>query len=170
MWLDRDKTIVDGYIGVFKIVERVVRKESRSNNVVWASCPTCSKIARFSHEFSFRKKCLGCGTPVIDRSVGDMKPPEGKFWLYYIKLSFDGKDYYKIGYTKKHIYDRFSAVYYSEVTLLGKWVYDAEDAVRAAEKTILKLFHCYKLPKGVIILKNNGNTEIFTTDVLRLDK
>lgn len=173
MLIETKDAVNNGYIGQFKIV-KVPRSElyDRISSTIYAECPSCHKILEFCHNFASTRCCPKCHTPIL---LGDIviKPPRGKYLLYYVKFVKSDQVCYKIGYTSKSIFARFlpdlATPNNMELTVLGSWVYNSKSEVLAAEKTVVRLFKNKVMPKDHAILKD-GRSEIFVTDILGLDK
>ena len=86
--------------------------------------------------------------------------------LYYIKFTYNDKNYYKIGITNATIKERFRKeplpykIIYQEPFIFGWFAYQKE-------QSILRKYKTFKY-RGANFLKS-GNTELFTKDVLKLD-
>ena len=88
--------------------------------------------------------------------------------LYY--LSINNGEYYKIGVTTKPIEQRFYSLKLPYKVLLWK-AFNTMKEARQEEQNILKKFDEFRYKGKEKILGNkNGNTELFTKDVLGLDK
>jgi hypothetical protein len=88
--------------------------------------------------------------------------------LYYLKIIHNNQVYYKIGITNKSVQKRFCSKDLDKITVLKTYKFKLGSAAYDEEQKILKLYNEYRY-KGNPILESNGNTEIFTEDVLSLD-
>jgi hypothetical protein len=89
--------------------------------------------------------------------------------LYYLKVTAPCGVYYKIGITNRSVRHRF--VYADDrerIEVLKQWSYQNGHSALRRERSILKTHRAARY-KGNPILKS-GNTELFTHDVLGLDK
>lgn len=89
--------------------------------------------------------------------------------LYYLKVQPYGnvRPLYKIGITRKAVKLRFTPTELKLITVLKTWSYEKGETALTEEKRILKQFKPFQyLGEGVL---RNGNTELFTKDVLSLD-
>jgi len=85
--------------------------------------------------------------------------------LYYV--SIDNGTYYKIGVTSVTVKKRFINVDYKRMVIIKEWNFNNGIDAYLFEQQILKANARYKY-KGNKLLRD-GNTEIFTRDVLKLD-
>lgn len=89
--------------------------------------------------------------------------------VYYIRIIFDNTVYYKIGLTFKTVEQRFFPDRKNvDLTTIKLWNFDNFHLARAFERSILKEYKGYKV--GNLGILTDGNTEIFSIDVLGLDK
>jgi hypothetical protein len=86
--------------------------------------------------------------------------------LYYLKFCFNRKFYYKIGITNKTIASRFCREKVPYIILMDLY-YDDGRIPKKKELEILRKYKKHKY-KGKPFLKD-GNSELFTKDVLGLD-
>jgi len=162
------EVIKDGHIGQFKI--RTIERSDLYDNIsdtIYATCPNCGRIIRFATYVSSKRLCLGCRTPIFALDA-QQKAKNGKCLLYYIKFSIGDLVYYKIGVTDRSVYERFSYMR-DDLTVLYTLEYCSKRDAMLAEQAILTIFNAFRIPKELKIIKS-GNTEIFTKDVLGLDK
>jgi hypothetical protein len=89
--------------------------------------------------------------------------------LYYLKVTAPRGVYYKIGITNRSVQDRFNhPADRQRIEVVKQWSYEnGEDALRR-ERAILKRHHAARYTGKPIL--QSGNTELFTRDVLGLDK
>lgn len=87
--------------------------------------------------------------------------------LYYVRIDSNLGCFWKIGITtKKEVLDRFASDKY-KITVLYSHVFEDGEQAYISEKNILRLYKEY-LVENVKILRD-GNTEIFTHDVLQMN-
>lgn len=86
--------------------------------------------------------------------------------LYYI--SIDNGSYYKIGITNKTVADRYPQDELMRIKIIKEWHYPLGYEAAMKELEILKTYKASLIERDIKILRN-GNTEIFTNDVLGLD-
>lgn len=86
--------------------------------------------------------------------------------LYY--LSIDNGVAYKIGITNNDVTVRFSAKELKTITVIATWEYTIGEEAYNEEQRILNEFSDMRY-KGPALLKA-GNTELFHSDILNLDK
>lgn len=86
--------------------------------------------------------------------------------LYYLKIN--NGEFYKIGITNRDIKERFSINELKIIEVIKTWDYDKGIDALQKEQEILKE-HTKHRCKGLSIL-SSGNTELFNTDVLNLDR
>lgn len=92
--------------------------------------------------------------------------PEKPAILYYLKVD----EYYKIGITNNTVAKRFFLPEDKEkITVLFEKHYERGQDARDQEKAILEEFADYRIHVPGL-LRGGGNTELFTEDVLQLDK
>lgn len=107
--------------------------------------------------------CMACNS----RSRGFKCNKPGN--LYYLKVSTDsGTHVYKIGITNQTVQKRFSIKELARIEILQITAFDSGQDAYDAEQTILKKFKEFQY-KGHDVL-DTGNTELFTKDILGLDK
>ena len=87
--------------------------------------------------------------------------------LYYLKVSVDGDNYYKIGITNKSVVDRYKKTDLDKIEIVKEWYFEIGQAAFDQEFSILREFKEY-IYSGPDVLAS-GNTELFTRDVLGLD-
>ena len=91
--------------------------------------------------------------------------PAAPATLYY--LSIDNGTYYKIGITNRSVEERFIRKDLDRIKILNTWYYPQGSIAYQKEQYILKLFSEYKAASNILA---SGNTEIFTTNILKLGK
>lgn len=89
--------------------------------------------------------------------------------LYYIRINTHTHTLWKIGITNRTVHKRFVGDL-SKITVIRAWPFDVLRDAFEIEKEILKtcIEHAYTGPDKP--LSKGGNTELFTLDVLCLDK
>lgn len=86
--------------------------------------------------------------------------------LYYICID---DTYYKIGITNYSVIDRFKCdCDISRIRIIKEWYYE-EGSEALAQEVKIKREYKYARYHGDKLLKNTGNTEIYTHDILLLD-
>ena len=88
--------------------------------------------------------------------------------LYYLRVDNGDDVYYKIGITSRSVEKRFYNVDLEKITVLDTLWFDNGAAAFEVEQHYLKLFAQHRY-RGKNILQS-GNSELFTRDVLSLDK
>jgi len=106
----------------------------------------------------------GTGCPSCALSGFDKKKPA---ILYYIKIEINGRIFYKIGITNIGIAARFKK-HKEKITIIFANQFENGADAHAEERKILKLHKEFR-HKGLPVIID-GNTELFTIDVLGLDK
>jgi len=90
--------------------------------------------------------------------------------LYYIAVKTnDGRTLYKIGITNLSVERRFPAADRARIRVVRIWRFDIGQIAAKREAVIISQFARYRY-YGPDILVGSGNTELFTKDVLGLDK
>lgn len=89
--------------------------------------------------------------------------------LYYLKITTDKSPLYKIGVSNYTVKKRFCNNDLKNITILKTFTYILGKDALEEEKRILTKFKTYKY-KGNKILDSGGNSELFTKDILDLDK
>lgn len=89
--------------------------------------------------------------------------------LYYLRISSPVRTVYKIGITNRSIEKRFSIRDRPAITILKTWDYQIGRDAYEKEQAILKEYAQYRY-EGIDRPLETGNTELFTRDVLGLDK
>ena len=88
----------------------------------------------------------------------------GETTLYYLRLVFKGKNYYKIGVTINDVTSRYN---FKDFRVIDKILYEKKlTHANTIEKAILKEFNEHIFPLGIL---SSGATEIFDVDVLKMD-
>lgn len=88
--------------------------------------------------------------------------------LYYLRIEYEGNLFYKVGITNQTIQKRFRKEFDFKYTVLMAKTYQIGEYALRDEQCILDTYDKYRC-SNIRILKNGGNTEIFTKDVLGLD-
>ena len=105
--------------------------------------------------------CPNCASHGFDKTKSAI--------LYYVKISsvIHGT-LYKVGVTNSKSRSRFRNETSNTITYIKTWKFETGEEALAKEKDVLTTYSEY-LYKGEKVLIN-GNTEMFTKDVLNLDK
>ena len=107
----------------------------------------------------------GRGCPKCAPSGFDEKIPA---ILYYIKITLDDRQLYKIGITNRTVEKRYPLVRDREkIEIIKTWEYPLGSEARKMERKIIRA-HKEKLYFGELPLDRVGIAEIFTEDVLML--
>jgi hypothetical protein len=88
--------------------------------------------------------------------------------MYYLRIETVYAKAYKIGITNRSVQQRFYSEDRDKITVLNEWEYDVGLDAFNAEQEILEA-HAEHTWMGEPLLRN-GNTEMFSSDVLGLDK
>ena len=129
----------------------------------------CLEHGVFLQYKAYRTQGSGCPKCANEKnSIANRLNQIGPANLYYIKLSKQGKTFFKIGVTSKTIEERFYPKALNGCTLevISMKSFDTAGDAYLEEQTILKTFRSYLIDFRLI---ESGNTEIFTEDVLKLD-
>lgn len=86
--------------------------------------------------------------------------------VYY--LSIDNGKYYKVGITNRDVWKRFSKGEHHRIRIIKEWEYPLGKEAQRLEAEIIAAHKDKLVPPNTKILRN-GNTEIFSEDVLGLD-
>ena len=106
--------------------------------------------------------CPGCALTGFDQTKPGL--------LYYIAVKTnDGRTLYKIGITNLSVERRFPAADRARIRVVRIWRFDIGQIAAKREAVIISQFARYRY-YGPDILVGSGNTELFTKDVLGLDK
>ena len=88
---------------------------------------------------------------------------------YYLRVSSPVfGELYKIGITNKSVEKRFYNYDLEKITTIKTWKFDVGGDARVFEQEILAR-HSGDRYTGEPVLGSNGNTELFTRDILELD-
>ena len=95
---------------------------------------------------------------------------EGPAKVYYLKITGSCLTYYKLGVTSTSLRTRFMGDYQDKsFKVLKIWDFDTRREAFDAEQELLKQYKHLR-NKDVKFLKSGGNTELFATDILNLDR
>lgn len=83
--------------------------------------------------------------------------------LYYLRITYKGSIYYKIGITGRSIKERFSIVDLSKIEVVFTVSYEDGQEAYDKEQSILSQHKKLRYKGGKILM--DGNTEIFTEDI-----
>lgn len=89
--------------------------------------------------------------------------------LYYLRIDHRNKIYYKVGVTNRTVQERFCSSELEKITILKTWNHKKGKTSLKKEQITLKKYSKYRYAGRAKILKS-GTTEIFTKDVLNLNK
>lgn len=88
----------------------------------------------------------------------------GETILYYLRLNFKGRKYYKIGVTLKSVKERYSN---KDFEIIEKILYEKRlTFANTIERQIIKKFEDKIFPLSIL---SSGESEIFDEDILKLD-
>lgn len=107
----------------------------------------------------------GQGCPLCSVSGFDSSKPA---LLYYLKVTSSSDVLYKIGITNLTLKDRFRLRDLEKIQVLKIWEFPLGADAYNKEQETLKQFREFKYTGDPIL--SSGNTELFTVDVLQLDK
>ena len=127
------------------------------NNLI-VTCPKHGDFTIRGDHFLNGSGCPSCTVNGFNKSLPAI--------LYY--LSINGGVAYKIGVTNNDVTIRFSAEELKTITVLATWTYTIGEEAYNEEQRILNEFSDMRY-KGPALLKA-GNTELFHSDILNLDK
>ena len=105
--------------------------------------------------------CPSCASSGIDVNAPGI--------LYYIRIAKRGDTLWKIGITNRTVQKRFVGSDMRAITVIKTWRYECLQAALDRETAILNEFARYRYAGKRKVLSRDGNTEIFTRDVLGLD-
>ncbi|MET0105530.1 MAG: DUF723 domain-containing protein [Sedimenticola sp.] len=106
--------------------------------------------------------CPGCAVSGFDQTKPGL--------LYYLAVTTDvGDTLYKIGITNLTIEKRFPTLDLARIRIIKRWFFDVGRDAAEREEAILNHFAGDRY-YGPDVLVGSGNTELFTHDILRLDK
>lgn len=99
-------------------------------------------------------------------TLNSFNPVEGgETTLYYLRLLFKGRKYYKIGVTLSSVNERYKS---KDFNYIDKILYDKKIThANTIEKQILQNYKHHLFPLAIL---SSGHTEVFDIDVLELDK
>jgi hypothetical protein len=89
----------------------------------------------------------------------------GETTLYYLRLLYRGRKYYKIGVTLRDISSRYTQ---QDQQYIEKVLYEKKlTHANTIEQKILKDFHNHIFPLAIL---SSGHSEVFDYDILELDE
>ena len=124
-------------------------------------CPEHGEFKQQAHLHSIGHGCPKCA----NRGFNKMIPGT----LYYIKITYKGKNYYKIGITNRSVIDRFKAENSISIETVFTVNFSLGFDAFLAEQHIIR-DNISMLYKGESFMKTNKNDELFVTDVLQCPK
>lgn len=124
-------------------------------NIVSNACHR--KLKELNIDYSFRPKSHVRQEPTI---------------LYYIRLTYNNKYYYKIGITCLSINDRYSQKDQKKlnIIILSEEFFETGELAYNKEQQIIRENSQYLIEENLKILTSGGNTEVFNKDVYKNDK
>ena len=130
-------------------------------------CPTHGVFSQRPGSHLSGKSCPHCARDNND--IAKRMHQEGPAILYYVRLYSDGCVYYKIGVTSSSVDERFrhTRVTGIKVVELQTWYFETGGDAFKWENSILKIYKQFKTKDKPL---RSGNTEVFDTDILNLDK
>lgn len=132
-----------------------------AHTVVVISCPDHGQFKQTPSNNLSGKGCPDCAETGFN--------PNDRATLYYLAITTnDGDTRYKIGITNKSVEERFRAPDLARIRIVKIWNYAIGRVAAEREAEILRLYAGERY-YGPDILKS-GNSELFTSDVLGLDK
>lgn len=157
-----------------KMVERLYCLDNNLISRPKCKCCNINEIVYSGHT-KYEQYCsYSCGTIMNNNS----KHKRRKYYnkptiLYYIKIEKEGFDIvYKIGITKNSVYKRFKDDINKnnvKITTLKETLFETGEPAYKEEQRILRKYYEFKY-WGDNILICGGNSELFTKDILDLDK
>lgn len=115
-----------------------------------------------NHVKGNKSGCPGCAVSGFDQTKPGL--------LYYIAVKTnDSKLLYKIGITNLSIERRFPKLDRARIRVVKIWRFEIGQHAAEREAKIISQFTRYRY-YGPTILVGSGNTELFTKDILNLDK
>lgn len=115
-----------------------------------------------ANHVSNKSGCPGCALSGFDQTKPGL--------LYYIAVKTNGgKTLYKIGITNLSIERRFPVADRIRIRVVKIWRFEVGQHAAEHEAIIINKFARYRY-YGPAILVGSGNTELFTKDILSLDK
>lgn len=141
----------------YKVLEEYINSHTKikhecSEGHIWHAAPT--------------NILSGTGCPFCNIGSYNIKLPGT---LYYIRIDYQGRKYYKIGVTNNSVASRFRSESHICITILYEHTFIDGAEAKELESSILYEFK-HLIPKDISILRNGGNTELFTRDVLGFDQ
>lgn len=146
---------------------RLISETYENNRKVYNfKCINCNHtIETTLNRVSRRKTCDVCSPQLPFGTF-----PDTPHTFYYLKIKHQDTTLYKIGITSRSIGERFSGQGdMDKITILREIRFDTGSKAYELEQYYLNIFKDYKYT-GDKILKSGGNTELFITDILMLDK
>lgn len=136
-------------------------KYINSSKKITIICKKHNKIFRASpsnHYYSRNGGCPECSESGFRDNLPGI--------LYY--LSVNNGQAYKIGITNHSVKERYSKSDFAKIEIIKEWKYEIGKEAREKEAFILKEYKHSKHNGNKLL--ENGNTELFNTDILLLDK
>lgn len=123
-------------------------------------CKTCNKY--FKQAPSYHKQGAGCSSCNSSGFRGG-KPAI----LYYLRVETRNQIAYKVGITNRTVKDRYSVTDLSKITVLSELSFQQGADAYKEEQAILKEYSEYRYVGDPLL--ENGNSELFTKDILNKD-
>lgn len=125
-------------------------------------CPTHGEFKiSWDNFYTGGHRCAKCGKYGFKQNEPSI--------LYYIKIYYRGKYYYKIGITNRTVEERYTNDELDRITILKTWDYKTGAEAKDREQKILKKYPNY-LYNGKAKVIKIGMTEVFVKDVLGRDR
>ena len=139
-------------------IQRLSNFKQVAARMLWG-CTGCG----YEWEARFSTLNEGHGCPVCASSASGGFDPSKPAILYYLRVG----NLYKPGVTNRTVAKRFPNDMW-QITIVHQWHYAKGADAYKREQNILSLF-AEDLYTGPPVLVDNGNTELFTRDILQLE-
>ena len=157
-WLNEFKKAHAGYYSYPSLIGKKGRVEAAVKIAI-----KCPAHGVFMQEPTVHRKGHGCPACNVGRGGFDITQPA---ILYYLRITSGAECLYKIGVTNRTIKDRFPEDF-KKITVINERQYKSGKLALRREKEFLVKHKKWKY-RGLAVLRD-GNTELFTKDVLGLD-
>jgi len=131
-----------------------------AKNDIVIVCPTHGEFQQSPNNHLSGNGCTACAFTGFNEN----KPAI----LYYLRIEHNNSIAYKIGITNRTVAQRYSNKDLAKITVLSEIKYQLGKTAREEETKIKREFSKYKWD-GCNLL-DSGNTELFSKDILKLDK
>lgn len=127
----------------------------------------CSRHGPFSQTPNRHLDGRGCPTCGIENNLLSNRDPQDKCIIYYLKLSYKGHFFWKVGITTHSVDVRYRLLSKDNVAIESKEELETEigKAIQV-ESSIIKKFNSHLEYRGHILKNAKGGTECFKIDVL----